>query len=128
MSIAHSNVIELRIKRVWRAMGPNLERRESRRFGPSVVSARLAIVDSGGTNLSLTPCTLLNVSFGGMCFSTSCDVRENSECRFLIEFTGPIADFVILKARTVWCRCADSMYREAGVEFLESSKGWLGPE
>ncbi len=63
-----------------------------------------------------------------MCFSTTRDVRQNEEHRFLIEFTYPDLEVMLLKVRIVWCRSADSTYRRAGVEFLESSKGWLGPE
>ncbi len=109
-------------------MAPDLERRDCRRFGPMLVSARVAMVDPGGANLALAPCTLSNVSFGGMCFSTTRSVRENEEYRFLIEFTEPISDFVLVKARIVWCRAGETGYRQAGAEFLESSRGWLGPE
>lgn len=128
MSVLNSNVVVLRIKRVWRAMAPDLERRDCRRFGPMLVSARLAMIDPDGTNLALAPCTLSNVSFGGMCFSSTRSVRENEEYRFLIEFSQPITELVLVKARIVWCRTGERGYQYAGAEFLESSSGWLGPD
>lgn len=105
-------------------MDRTAERRRSRRFERESITACVALIRDGAPDLALEPCTLVNVSYGGMCLRAWRDLRRNRNYRFLLDLQAPFRDLVLVKARVLWIG-AD---RAAGVEFVESSKGWLGPE
>jgi hypothetical protein len=88
----------------------------------------LALVTDSGSKEEREPCALLNVSYGGMRFRASRALQEGAIHRFFIEMPLPIGFAVLVKARMRWVRRSDSQGYELGAEFLESSKGWLGPE
>lgn len=104
------------------------DRRRHRRFDTGSVTARVAIIDSGERGLRLGACTLLDVSYGGMCFTADQPLAKNVEHRFLIDLDAPFCDVVLVKARVVWTRIDEQGRQQVGAEFLESSKGWLGPD
>lgn len=118
----------LTVRRHWRAMEMDADRRRHRRFDSSAVSARVSMIRTSGANLELEACTLLNVSFGGMCLRTRFPFEMNQTYQLLLDVLDPFREMVLVKARICWLRATEAGERVAGAEFVESSKGWLGPE
>ena len=104
------------------------DRRRHRRFLAGLVDARAAAVELGQSDIQVRACSLSNLSYGGMCFSTDAPLVQGAEQHFLIHLPAPIGDLVLVKARLVWTGIDEAGRQQAGAEFLESSKGWLGPD
>ena len=104
------------------------DRRHHRRFEPNALAAKVSLIRPGSAGPELEPCTLLNLGYGGMSFRLPCAPRKCGDYRFLIDLAKPFDDLVLVRARVCWVRQAGSLSSEAGAVFVESSKGWLGPE
>lgn len=109
-------------------MNPIIERRRSKRFRNDAISANVSLLDREA--LKTEPCTLVNISFGGMCLRTRLNLEPGGEYAFLLDLRAPFNDLVMVKARVSWARAVQQGQQDcvAGAEFTESSKGWLGPE
>jgi PilZ domain len=110
------------------AMATAFDRRRHKRFEITSPEHRLALVTDSGSKEEREPCVLLNVSYGGMRFRASRALQEGAIHRFFIEMPLPIGFAVRVKARICWVWRFASQGYDLGAEFLESSKGWLGPE
>jgi hypothetical protein len=103
------------------------DRRRHKRFEITSRERRLALVEDSGSEEEREQCALLNVSYGGISFRASRALQEGAIHKFFIEMPLPIGFSVLVKARICWVRRSDSQGYDLGAEFLESSKGWLGP-
>jgi len=110
------------------AMVTASDRRRHKRFEITSREHELAIVTDSGRKEECERCALLNVSYGGIRFRASRALQEGAIHRLFIEMPLPIGFAVLVKARICWVRSSDSQGYDLGAEFLESSKGWLGPE
>jgi hypothetical protein len=102
------------------------DRRRHKRFEITSRERRLALVEDSGSEEEREQCALLNVSYGGISFRASRELQEEAIHQFFIEMPLPIGS-VLVKARICWVLRSDSQGYDLGAEFLESSKGWLGP-
>ncbi|MGE5644790.1 MAG: PilZ domain-containing protein [Acidobacteriota bacterium] len=105
------------------------DRRRHVRFDSSAVKADVSVLSTDTPHFLLVRCRPANVSYGGMCLKSNQAFEPGREYRFLIRLQEPFRDFVLVKARVVWTRTwPDQSGYRFGLKFLESSKGWLGPE
>jgi hypothetical protein len=104
------------------------DRRRCRRFDAKTLAARASLIRTGRVGPELEPCTLLDLGYGGVSFRVPWAPDEHAEYRFLIDLAEPFSDLVLVRARVCWVRRAGAVSSEAGAVFVESSKGWLGPE
>jgi hypothetical protein len=128
MPLSTPGVMHLTIKSQWRDIPVNSDQRRYRRLDAASLSARAAAIVTQSRSLALRPCPLSNLSYGGMCFSTDEPLVVGAEYRFLIDLASPFDDLVLVRARIVWTGVDDAGRHQAGVQFVESSKGWLGPD
>jgi hypothetical protein len=104
------------------------DRRRHMRFEITSREHGLALVEDSEGKEEREQCALLNVSYGGIRFRASRSLQEGAIHNFFIEMPLPIGFSVLVKARICWVLLSDSQSYDQGAEFLESSKGWLGPE
>jgi len=110
-------------------MATVLERRRHKRFDMTSRECKLYLIRQAGGALQHEDCTLLNLCYGGMRFRACGPLRPGEECQFLIDLKTPVRGSVFVKARIRWARPFDRHpEQELGAVFVESSKGWLGPE
>jgi hypothetical protein len=102
-------------------------RRRHQRFTPDIISADVCLVIEGSASLALGRCTLLNLSYGGMCLSAACLFQEGRHYSFVVDLRLPANELLLVKARICWTRRLDDCCI-AGIEFTETSGGWLGPD
>jgi len=119
--------VVVRVMKDWSADEPKGDRRRYRRFESEEICGNVGLIGAGGVRLTLDPCTLLDVSYGGMCLLARAPLAKGVVHRLLIDFAAPFSDTVLVKARVAWMQPSEAGLR-VGVEFVESSKGWLGPE
>jgi hypothetical protein len=72
-------------------------------------------------------CTARDISFGGFGFEASAPLVEDQTYQFLIHLHVSGLGPTKVKARIRWV-CPSGSGFVMGAEFLESSKGWFGPE
>lgn len=120
-------LLMLKSSKDWKRVKVIRERRQYSRFSTQAVPARLTLLRAGERGLELAPCTLINVSYGGMCFGTASALEDNTDYRFLLELAAPFDELVLVGARVLWRRPTGRPDQLAGAVFVESSKGWLGP-
>jgi len=104
------------------------DRRRHRRFEITSREHGLALVEDLEGKNEREQCALLNISYGGISFRASRALHEGATRKCFIEMPLPIGFSVLVKARICWIRRSASQGYDLGAEFLESSKGWLGPE
>lgn len=104
------------------------DQRRHCRFLAGLVDARAAAVEIRPLDVLVRPCALSNLSYSGMCFSTDAPLVQGAEHHFLIHLPAPFGNLVLVRARLVWTGIDEAGRQQAGAEFLESSKGWLGPD
>ncbi len=109
-------------------MGFPSERRGHKRFDMTEREGKLALVRETAGGVEQEDCTLLNLSYGGMCFRARRLVQEGEQCRFFIDLPSPLRGSLLVKAQIRWVRPFEPESWNSGAEFLESSRGWLGPE
>lgn len=103
-----------------RAYSP--ERRRYRRYAAAELGCRTVWLDESATE----DIRLVNISAGGMCLETSRPLREGQQESFRVWMQPPMGAAVV-RSVVRWIRPANGKFI-VGVEFLESDKGWLGPE
>jgi hypothetical protein len=104
------------------------DRRRHTRFDMSNAPSELWLVSSGGKSSELEPCQLLNLSFGGMCFSTSHSLEQQKVYPFQIRLADLDPDAFSVQAEIRWREHKDGSRWVMGAEFRESTKGWVGPD
>jgi c-di-GMP-binding flagellar brake protein YcgR len=74
------------------------------------------------------PVELLNISTGGMCFRTRRPIQEGQQVWLELRLPSPMG-LALVRCVVRWVQ-ADVLpgAHRVGVEFLESTKGWVGPE
>jgi hypothetical protein len=102
-----------------------MERRRHIRFDTTSSRSKLVLVDRAGLRFEVHECSLLNISYGGMCFRGSVPLKTGDVADFLMDLETPLEDLVLVKAHIEWERGAGAHQRRYGARFLESSKGWL---
>jgi hypothetical protein len=122
-----TEVMVLTVKCASHATKPDADQRRHRRFLAGLVDARAAAVEIREPDVRVRSCSLSNLSYGGMCFSTDAPLVQGAEHHFLIHLARPFGDLILVRARLVWTGVDEAGRQQAGAEFLESSKGWLGP-
>jgi hypothetical protein len=78
--------------------------------------------------MEVEECPLVNLSYGGICFRTRSALKQHGTQRLLIDVKAPFQDTARARIRIRWIRPVDSQEITVGAVFVESSKGWLGPE
>ena len=106
----------------------NFDRRKHARFDSSTVKIDVSMLSAEEPGAVLIGCKPTNVSYGGMCVRADQAFEPGREYRFLIRLQEPFRDFVLVKARVVWTRSSPDRGQRFGLKFVESSRGWLGPE
>jgi hypothetical protein len=103
------------------------DRRRHTRFDMSNTPTELWLISSGGEGNRFEPCRLLNLSFGGMCFSSSHSLEQEKIYPFRIKLTDLDPDAFSVQAEIRWLQ-EDPAGWVMGAAFRESTKGWLGPD
>lgn len=116
------------LRKGWPETEPLCDRRRSKRFNVADVPASVALVEVGKRGLRLIPCTLHDLSYGGMCMSTEWPLEVDQTYSFLLQLDAPFSELVLTKARVLWMGKGSNGRERFGTGFLESSKGWLGPD
>ena len=109
-------------------MGLASERRRHKRFDMTSGGSKLTFVRETSEGLEQENCTLLNLSYSGMCFRACRLMQEGEQCGFLIYLPSPMHGWVLVKALIRWVQVLQTDHCNFGAAFLESSRGWLGPE
>jgi hypothetical protein len=117
----------VRVLKAWGDCKIQSDRRRFRRFERGEVAGNLALIGNHDCGLTLDPCTLLDVSFGGMCLLAGTPLAKDRPHQFLIALAEPFSEIVLVKVWVAWMQPTGNGVR-IGVRFVESSKGWLGPE
>jgi hypothetical protein len=109
---------------------PSADRRRHKRFGPDAVKcAAWVIYPSDPATVKYELGTLVNISSGGICFSTELPLMTSVNYRLLLEMIEPMRGSVLATARVCWIQRDRLSERfRAGAAFVESDKGWVGPE
>ena len=71
---------------------------------------------------------LLNLSCGGMCFCLSRPLENGTIHEFRIDLRRLLGEVAFVKAQIRWVQRGDPSKWMMGAAFLQSNKGWLGPE
>ena len=104
------------------------DRRHHKRFDMTSKPNTLALVRETNRGLELVNCTLVNLSYGGLCFRAPWPVREQEECQFLLDLKLQTKRLALVKARICWVKDLEPEDHVSGAVFLESTLGWTGPE
>jgi len=111
----------LRAAEESRAYSP--ERRRYRRYPAQELGCKTAWLNESAREEDIE---LVNISAGGMCLETGRRLREGQQQSFRVWMQPPLGAAVV-RSVVRWIRPVNGKFR-VGVEFLESDKGWLGPE
>jgi hypothetical protein len=76
--------------------------------------------------VDLEECRLVNASQGGMCLRTSRALAIGAVLHFVVEMDSPVEQTILLTGRVCWTAATGPCI--AGIAFLDSSKGWFGPD
>ncbi len=104
------------------------ERRRHKRFDMTSLRVNIMLVRETSGEPRYEDCALLNLSHGGMRVLAHRPLQEGDKCQFLIELQRPVKGSAVVEALIRWVRSVGSEAWDLGAQFLESSKGWLGPE
>ena len=104
------------------------ERRRHPRYDMTLRECRLALLEESSGLVEEHDCKLVNLSFGGMCFHSPKDLRQGEERRFVIDLRSAVPGAVLVRAQIRWGQPGAAPAGTFGAVFLESSRGWLGPE
>jgi len=89
--------------------------------------ATLTLLDQGAKR-QRERYAVMDLSYGGMRFRSRDPFGDAEEHRFLIEIEAPVRDSAVVRAQIRWGRALGPRSHDCGAVFLESTKGWLGPE
>jgi hypothetical protein len=103
------------------------ERRRFKRFNMTTWDCRLTFLRKRGCLRERENCILVDLSYSGMRFQGFRPIGEGEVLDFLTDIKAPWARSGFLRACVRWVRALGPNECECGVEFLESSKGFLVP-
>jgi hypothetical protein len=104
------------------------ERRRHPRYDMTLRECRLALLEESGGLVEEHDCKLVNLSFSGMCFHSQQELQQGEERRFVIDLRSGVPGAIVVKAQIRWAQASELPAGTFGAVFLESSRGWLGPE
>ena len=90
--------------------------------------SELWLIPGGDQNSELEPCNLLNLSFGGMCLSSSHSLQQEKVYAFRIRLSDLDPDPFSVQAEIRWSQPQPGDGWVIGAAFRESTKGWVGPD
>jgi len=131
---AHGFATEEEAQAFWRAnFDPengefHAERRRHKRFDMTSLRVKVMLVQETSDEPRYEDCTLVNLSYGGLRVLAHRPLQEGDKCQFLIELQRSVKGSAVVEALIRWVRSVGSEAWDLGAQFLESSKGWLGPE
>ncbi len=106
----------------------NHDRRRNPRFDETVVSTRVWMVTADEAGFHMQECGVRNISYTGACLKSRNHLSLGERHRLLVYLGPPFNDVVLVSACVRWTREVAPSHFVAGFEFLQSSKGWLGPD
>ena len=112
-------------------MNPSIHPRERRRFNRSDMTSRdcrLTLIRVRDGMRDHENCILGNLSYAGLRFQGLRPIGEGEVLEFVVGLGGGLHRSGFVRARVRWVRAMDSHKCDCGVEFLEESKGFLGPD
>ena len=104
------------------------DRRDHKRFDMGARECRLCWIRESGSGFDLANCTLVNLSYGGMCFRAPTALREQEEHQFLLDLKLHTKRLALVRVRICWVEQKAPAEWVSGAVFTESSMGWTGPE
>jgi len=102
-----------------------VERRRYRRYGPSELHWATTGTWESPHALTGGELRVVNLSYGGICLRTRGPLSPGTSLPLWV--VTPLGTAWV-RARVNWVRRLDGGEFLAGAEYLESSKGWFGPE
>jgi hypothetical protein len=103
------------------------EKRHFKRFNMTTCDCRLTLLRKRGCLRERENCILVDLSYAGMRFHGLRPIGEGEVLDFLADIRAPWVRSGFLRACVRWVRALGSHECDCGVEFLESSKGFLVP-
>jgi len=104
------------------------ERRRFKRSDMTTRDCRLTLIRVRVDGRDRENCILVNLSYAGLRFQGLRPIGEGEVLEFLVGLGAGLHRSGFLRARVRWVRALDSHQCDCGVEFLEESKGFLGPD
>jgi len=104
------------------------ERRRFKRSDMTTRDCRLTLIRVRDDARDGENCILVNLSYAGLRFQGLRPIGEGEVLEFLVGLGAGLHRSGFLRARVRWVRALDSHQCDCGVEFLEESKGFLGPD
>lgn len=105
----------------------NNERRSQRRYATTEIPATASLVQEAKAHPDGRPCILRDISCGGMSVSTCYPLQKGQLYDFVIALGKPFDSIVLATARACWVKSKENGV-EAGLQFIWTSTGWLGPD
>jgi hypothetical protein len=104
------------------------DRRRHTRFDMANAASELWLISVGDPGSDLEPCRLLNLSFGGMCFSAGHSLEQQKTYPFRIRLADLDPEAFSVQAEIRWTHQGGGTGWVMGAAFRESTKGWVGPD
>ena len=104
------------------------ERRRFKRFDMTTPDCRLMLIRVRDGTRARENCILANLSYAGLRFQGLRPIGEGEVLEFVVGLGAGLHRSGFVRARVRWVRALDSHNCDCGVEFLEESKGLLGPD
>ncbi len=103
------------------------ERRRFKRFDMTTRDCRLTLIRVRDGKRDRENCILVNLSYAGLRFQGHRPIGEGEVFEFLVGLGAGLHPRFV-RAHVRWVRALDSHQCDCGGEFLEESKGLLGPD
>jgi hypothetical protein len=104
------------------------ERRRFKRSDMATRDCRLTLIRVRDGTRDRENCILADLSYAGLRFQGLRPIGEGEVLEFLVSLGDGLHRSGFVRARVRWVRALDSHQCDCGVEFLEESKGLLGPD
>lgn len=101
------------------------ERRRYMRLHMATGDCRLTLIRRWSGEREREVCTLIDLSYAGLCFRSGRSLGVGEVVEFLIDLHSPVKRSGLVLARIRWTRRLGVDEHEAGAEFSEESKGLL---
>ena len=101
------------------------ERRRYKRLQTATGDCRLTLIRRWSGEREREFCTLMDLSYAGLCFRSGRALGVGEVVEFLIDLHSPVRRSGLVLARIRWTRRLGVDEFEAGAEFSEESKGLL---
>jgi hypothetical protein len=101
------------------------ERRRYKRLHMATGDCRLTLIRRWSGEREREVCTLMDLSYAGLCFRSRRSLGVGEVVEFLIDLHSPVKRSGLALARIRWTRRLGIDDYEAGAEYSEESKGLL---